>query len=500
MGQVRQRSEMGQARKFTQRTAPSFAIWLGVAAFVIAVAAPPAEAKKKRPPVEKSAEQTIPDPANDEPMTLVVSLRDQKIDVYRGTTLITNSKVSSGMSGYATEAGVFSILEKQRFHHSNIYSGAPMPWMLRLTWSGIALHGGVVPGYRASHGCIRLPFSFAPKLFQAATVGDNVVIAHDRVVPKLIEHSALLQPLVAPALPEPVAALGPEHPSTESSPGQAEAPNNVHAIDPLASASSEPSSDVVMAAPSPTPLRMLVTRRTQRDRIIGVQHLLASMGYLRPQNFSGRLGKETLSAIKAFQKANGMPETGTFTDNLAKKVYQVAGKDELEGHLFVRQDFRRVFDMPIAFRNPEQTLGTHVFIALKFDPSDTRTQWIAISLEGDAAATLDRIEIPTDVRQKISEKLTPGSSLIIGDKSINSAILPDGGDFLVSVKETPAVAERTRAKHANVKKAKAKQTKAMTRRRIEQKPWTEQSWERAARRYSYDHPRRFRRSRQFSRW
>ena len=71
------------------------------------------------------------------------------------------------MRGYATKAGVFSILEKQRIHHSNIYSGAPMPWMNRITWSGTALHAGVVPGYPASHGCIRLPFSFAPKLFKS---------------------------------------------------------------------------------------------------------------------------------------------------------------------------------------------------------------------------------------------------------------------------------------------------------------------------------------------
>ena len=113
-------------------------------------------------------------------MILVVSLGKQKVDVYRGMTLITSSSVSTGMPAHATKAGVFSILEKQRYHHSNIYSGAPMPWMNRITWSGTALHAGVVPGYPASHGCIRLPFSFAPKLFQITTVGDNVVVARNR--------------------------------------------------------------------------------------------------------------------------------------------------------------------------------------------------------------------------------------------------------------------------------------------------------------------------------
>ena len=91
-----------------------------------------------------------------EPLTLVVSLREQKLDVYRGTGLVISSKVSSGKRGYDTKAGVFSILEKQRYHHSNLFSGAPMPWMQRLTWSGTALHAGIVPGYPASHG-VRLP-------------------------------------------------------------------------------------------------------------------------------------------------------------------------------------------------------------------------------------------------------------------------------------------------------------------------------------------------------
>ena len=129
------------------------------------------------------------------PVVLSVSLNDQTIDVYRGTDLIESSKVSSGMQGHETRPGVFSILDKERFHHSNIYSGAPMPWMQRLTRSGTALHAGVVPGYPASHGCLRLPFSFAVKLFQMTEIGENVIIANEKLAPKLIEHPNLFQPL-----------------------------------------------------------------------------------------------------------------------------------------------------------------------------------------------------------------------------------------------------------------------------------------------------------------
>ena len=146
----------------------------------------------------ETKQQIAAGPAPGDPVLLSVSLNRQTIDVYRGTHLIASSKVSSGMPGHETKPGVFSILEKQRFHHSNIYSGAPMPWMQRLTRSGTALHAGAVPGYPASHGCIRLPFSFAPKLFQMTAVGGNVLVANDQLAPKPIEHPNLFQPLPAP--------------------------------------------------------------------------------------------------------------------------------------------------------------------------------------------------------------------------------------------------------------------------------------------------------------
>ncbi len=190
-----------EATKVAGRASSTFFAVVGIAALAVAVvAAMPAEAKKRQNSA-KPIEEPIPDIANGEPMTLVVSLSNQKVDVYRGTTLITSSAVSTGMPGHATKMGVFSILEKQRYHHSNIYSGAPMPWMNRITWSGTALHAGVVPGYPASHGCIRLPFSFAPKLFQITTAGDNVIVSRDRLAPQLIEHPNLFQPLPPPPLP-----------------------------------------------------------------------------------------------------------------------------------------------------------------------------------------------------------------------------------------------------------------------------------------------------------
>ena len=616
-----------QVAHAAERALSTFSICLGVAALATAITVVPAEAKKS-----KATETEISEADASQPMTLIVSLNKQRVDIYRGMTLITSSQVSTGKPGHATKAGVFSILEKRRHHYSNLYGGAPMPWMQRLTWSGTALHAGVVPGYPASHGCIRLPYSFAPKLFDITNVGAQVVVARGRVTPTLVSHPALFQPLPPPPPPnfvkqevEPAvmrrssnetaphvgthlpvvlakaetaadvnAPTGDDASASEAAP-QAKEPavhvahktqtpiqpsaatligtdTKVHAIDPsavpgraahasaakliqsklieakareddaksqdrlapavsLAAAAkveppvpaesktavavteSEPedvaearktvepeagpilsvsasvmpqpipesaNAVVAMMAPdhpplppskpsvtaaklvagaaaaaveaaeprSTAPLRVLVTRRTQRDRMKDVQYLLASMGHLELQNFDGTFGRQTADAIKAFQKANDMPETGAFTDDLVAKVYEVAGKKEpAGGHLFVRQEFASVFDTAVGFRNPDDKLGTYVFTVMNFKPGDTAAQWMAISLQDDSdpMAVLDRLEIPEDVRRNISERLTPGSTLIIADTAINSATLPKGADFLVWDNSQPAKVQRASA-------------------------------------------------------
>src|SRR5262245_7949682 len=290
--------QTGDAKTFAHRAASTSVRCLCVIALALGVSVLGAEAKKKSNPVE----QPILDPDNGEPLTLVVSLKDQKMDVYRGITLVTTTKVSTGTSGYPTQAGIFSILEKQRYHHSNMYSAAPMPWMQRLTRSGTALHGGVVPGYPASHGCIRLPFSFAPKLFEITTGGENVVVAHDPTRPRFVEHSALFQPMSSSS----DASSAAQNSSNETFEDRRIDPSNP--APPRGRTEIVNQSDgslvSVLNAGSSAPLRILVTRETGRDRIIAVQYVLSSMGYLTRQNFSGRLGTETVAAIKAFQKAN----------------------------------------------------------------------------------------------------------------------------------------------------------------------------------------------------
>ena len=126
-----------------------------------------------------------------EPIMAIVSLRNQRITVYDSNGWILRAPVSSGQKGRETPAGIFSVIEKKAEHYSNLYDDAYMPHMQRITWSGIALHGGLLPGYPASHGCVRLPFDFASRLFGATRLGMRVIVTPGDVVPIEIAHPAL---------------------------------------------------------------------------------------------------------------------------------------------------------------------------------------------------------------------------------------------------------------------------------------------------------------------
>jgi hypothetical protein len=533
------------------RSLPAFAS-AGIVAAAVTLAplhggAFAADKTEDAPAAEAAAEAA----ASDEPMTLIVALDAQKVDIYRGTKLITSSNVSTGMRGHTTKSGVFTVLEKKRRHYSNLYNGAPMPWMQRLTWSGTALHAGALPGYPASHGCIRLPYDFAPKLFEMTEVGEHVVISRNHPKPKIIEHSNLFQPLPMPTPPvvskadrtnqkasldqggsrslaeaaSPVilanAQVSAENdgPETVSETGTAEAetaearahaisedsPRSVHAIDPMQTANAEQApggdSDVAehavdvdrpmsvaakklnagglnaaAAAAEPrneAPLRILVTKSTKRDRIRGVQFQLQELGYLEPQMFDGTFGTLTIDAIKSFQRDHDMPPSGAVTDDVVRAIYEANGKDmPPNGHLFVRREFDHVYDVPAEIERPDADLGTHVFTALNFSSGDTKARWMAVSTnDGDPYAALDRVVIPEEARQWISERLTPGSSLIVADTAINTAALPKGADYVVLAEDPGKPAAPVR--------------------RVQSRP--EPRYEQQQRRYYYEQPRRDRR-------
>jgi lipoprotein-anchoring transpeptidase ErfK/SrfK len=132
------------------------------------------------------------------PLIIAVSIGKQRVKVYDARGVFAEAPVSTGMAGHSTPMGVFSVIQKHKLHHSNIYSNAPMPYMQRITWSGVALHAGVLPGYPASHGCIRMPMGFAVKMWNWTKMGARVVVTPGETTPASFSHPLLPAFKVAP--------------------------------------------------------------------------------------------------------------------------------------------------------------------------------------------------------------------------------------------------------------------------------------------------------------
>ena len=132
------------------------------------------------------------------PLIIAISIQKQRLKIYDAAGFFAETPISSGMAGHPTPMGVFSVIQKQKLHHSNIYSGAPMPYMQRITWSGIAIHAGVLPGYPASHGCIRMPMAFAMKMWNWTKMGARVVVTPGETTPADFSHPLLVAQKVVP--------------------------------------------------------------------------------------------------------------------------------------------------------------------------------------------------------------------------------------------------------------------------------------------------------------
>ncbi|RVN78931.1 hypothetical protein CN105_30460 [Sinorhizobium meliloti] len=360
------------------------------------------------------------------PLQVVVSRDQQSLVVYDGDTVVATSKVSTGKAGHATPTGIFSILEKRRRHESNIYSNAPMPFMQRLTWSGIALHGSNhVPDYPASHGCVRLPGKFAASLFKMTGYGMHVVISDRQIAPVEVASEMLFQP--SESRPK-----GPALSDVPLRPAIGEF--NQSAVE-VAMTDKRPSP--VASDEEKVPIRILITRRGTQESVRDLQTLLNTLGYDAglPDGFSG---PATAAAIEAFQRAEGLPVEGKITPELIEAVFRKAGHSApLNGVLRVRRQFQPVFEAEVAIAEPEMALGTHL---LQFQDLDTNTgqgKWFGMSLEnrlpkttkkrlgitaegepdrpGALERTLSRITVPKDARERLAGLLANGSSLSITD-------------------------------------------------------------------------------------
>lgn len=434
-------------------------------AFVVALMAGvaisgPALASNSRAAANLKDLSSLEKAVTDEPVLMLVSLRQQTMRVYSGDTLVARSNVSTGMPGHRTPTGVFSVLEKKRRHHSNIYSRAPMPFMQRLTWSGIALHEShSVPEYPASHGCVRLPGKFAKQLFGYTDIGAHVIVTDEELTFGPVASNRLFYPPgTAPV----------QEASSDATRGESPSVLRINASSTTAGDSAkdtfgdnfalrqgldpEDKPEIATVVEAPEPLRILITRRTGRDLVSDIQRLLNELGH-NAGDVDGLVGPDTGKAIVRFQKEAGLTPTGTVSIELARLLSEAAGEDGFaNGHIYVRRDFKPVFDAPLTFDNGESPLGTH-FLAALTEPSDTgKIRWVGASLSDRARtsplsevqdsgsvgylsrpglrAALERIDLPADVRERLNEEIVAGSSLIISDHGISNET-HIGTDFIV---------------------------------------------------------------------
>jgi hypothetical protein len=152
---------------------------------------------KKRLPANEDVAKDARKPQG--PLIIAISIEKQILKIYDANGTLAETPISTGMRGHSTPMGVFSVIQKHKYHQSNIYSGAPMPYMQRITWSGVAMHAGVLPGYPASHGCIRMPMNFAVKMWGWTRMGARVVITPGELTPQSISHPLLATQKISPA-------------------------------------------------------------------------------------------------------------------------------------------------------------------------------------------------------------------------------------------------------------------------------------------------------------
>jgi lipoprotein-anchoring transpeptidase ErfK/SrfK len=399
------------ARKAARRTASHPASRHG---------APSDQAVRQKPTKEAAKSDPIPEG----PLTLVVSIANQHVTVFDKDTPIMESAVSTGIPGHPTPTGIFSVIEKQRYHHSNIYSGAPMPYMQRITWSGIALHQGVVPGHPASHGCIRLPEAFANRLFRTTKVGVRVLVMNHPVEPTEFSHPRLFAPAPAVAAADPRDAFASTLPATPTG-------TKVAATDEKTMAAPDSASNRISDAfPAGT------AGTTTSAPTAGAK---SSMPVIMAQ----------FPAVAAPAPAAAAPEKplppGPISVFISRK----------EGKLFVRKGFQPVFDVPVTIDRPDQALGTHLFTAVSQKDDGSAMRWLEVSVPQERrvvertrrgvretleaipalnpSEALERITIPAETTARISEMLTPGASLIISDQGLGPET-GKGTDFVVLTK------------------------------------------------------------------
>jgi len=396
-----------------------------------------------------TTEATAPREAG-EPIMAIVSIKSQQVTFYDADGWILRAPVSTGTTGRETPAGVFAIIEKQKDHHSTLYDDAWMPNMQRITWNGIALHGGPLPGYAASHGCVRMPYGFAEKLFDKTRIGMRVIISPNDVAPVEFSHRALFLPkakaLAAAAVrAEPLVREAAEAAKTADEAKKAAATAAREAASLTAPLRKlewlKPRADAELAFAD----KALAAAKTDQAKARAEelkQKAAAKVAEAGTQLDRAKVdAKSKLDAAAAAKDAAKAAETKKADAAKAASEAKLALEpvsvyiSRATQKLYVRRNTHKpwpgggeVFDatieVPVTIRNPDKPIGTHVFTAVARNGAGLGAglRWTAVTIDNgdDAKDALDRITIPQDVLDRIAPTALPRSSIIVSDEPLSS--------------------------------------------------------------------------------
>ncbi|MGY3647194.1 lipoprotein-anchoring transpeptidase ErfK/SrfK [Bradyrhizobium sp. LM4.3] len=419
---------------------PGIAILAAIVA--LAAASPAIAAKQARQPAEAVAQR-----AAGEPIMAIVSIKSQQVTFYDADGWIFRAPVSTGTTGRETPAGVFAIVEKDKDHHSTMYDDAWMPNMQRITWNGIALHGGPLPGYAASHGCVRMPFGFAEGLFEKTNIGMRVIISPNDAAPVDFSHPSLFVP---------------KREAITAAPGRidklsGEAEEATRAADDAKKAASAAAKDAVSL---PASLRKLEQQKTRADAELAfADKKLATaktdQARAQAEELKQKVATKAADATSALDAAKAAAQPKRDAVAATKEAAKVAATKKADAvkaatdaklalepvsvyisratqKLYVRRNTHKpapdgggeVFDtsieVPVTIRNPDLPLGTHIFTAMA--KNDTGLRWSVVTIESgdDAKDALDRITIPQEVWDRIAPTALPRSSIVISDEPLSA--------------------------------------------------------------------------------
>lgn len=422
---------------------PALVTFAAIVALMTPIDDATAKQTRRAQPVETTTQREA-----GEPIMAIVSIKSQQVTFYDAEGWILRAPVSTGVKGRETPAGVFAIIEKDKDHHSTMYDDAWMPNMQRITWNGLALHGGPLPGYAASHGCIRMPYGFAEKLFDKTRIGMRVIVSPDDAAPLAFSHPTLS--LFAPNAD--VLATAPAKAETLSREAADAATRADEAKKTAATAARE-------SAPLAASLRKLERLKARADAELAsadkaVATAKTDQARARAEDRKQKAAAKAAELGTRFDTAKTDASLKLDAASAAKEMTKTAqtkkadtAKAVLDAKLalepfsiyisratrtlYVRRNTHKpapdgggeVFDasieVPVTIRDPGKPLGTHVFTAVA--RNDAGLRWTAVTVEHgeDAKSALDRITIPQEVVNRIAPTALPRSSIVVSDEPLS---------------------------------------------------------------------------------